>query len=189
MAFNDTLFQLGMDLTRSSTAQKEDLNDVVRLAHEDCQDSFVERESARTTTQRIIVDLFGARRVESAKSVERALKEALEFAKGRVLRSSLSRNKDTGCVSGIVTMADGLVSVEVCPASGCVAVDLESYVGMRPELVLTALTDAFDAREAVIKKQRSEADMSKLRATARHYRAQQTPRLSIAKASRARKAA
>ena len=24
MAFNDTLFQLGMDLTRSSTAQKED---------------------------------------------------------------------------------------------------------------------------------------------------------------------
>ncbi len=187
MAFNDTLFQLGMDLTRSSTAQKEDLNEVVRLAHEDCQDSFVERESARTT-QRIIVDLFGARRVESAKSVERALKQALEFAKGRVLRSSLSRDKETGCVTGNVTMADGLVSVEVCPESGCVAVDLESYVGMRPELVLTALTDAFDAREAVIKKQRSEADMSRLRAAARHYRAAAL-QLPVAKASRVRKAA
>jgi S-adenosylmethionine decarboxylase len=188
MAFNDTLFQLGMDLTRSSTAQEEDLYEVVRLAREDRKDCFAERESARDTTQRIIVDLFGARRVESVKSVERALKQALEFAKGRVLKSALSRDRDTGCVTGIVTMADGRVSVEVWPASGCVAVDLESYGGMRPELVLTALSDAFDAREAVIKRQRSQSDISKLRAMPRQYRAE-APGLVVAKAARARKAA
>jgi S-adenosylmethionine decarboxylase len=176
-----------MDLTRSSTAQKEDLHEVVRLAHEDCQDCFAERESARSTTQRIIVDLVGARHVETVKSVERALKQALEFAKGRVLRSSLSRDKQTGIVAGAVTMADGRVSVEVCPASGCVAMDLECYGGMRPELVLTALTDAFDAREAVIKRQRSRSDFSKLRSQPRRSRAQ--PGLPGAQAARARKAA
>jgi S-adenosylmethionine decarboxylase len=188
MAFNDTLFQLGMDLTRSSTAQKEDLSEAVHLVHEDRKDCFAERESARDTTQRIIVDLFGARRVDSVKSVERALKQALEFARGRVLKSSLSRDKESGCVTGIVTMADGHVSVEAWPANGCVAVDLVSVGGMRPELVLTALTDAFDAREAMIKRQRSQSDISKLRAKPRQYRAE-APGLPVAKAARARKAA
>jgi S-adenosylmethionine decarboxylase len=188
MAFNDTLFQLGMDLTRSSTAQKEDLYEVVRVAHEDCKDRFAEHEGARTTTQRIIVDLFGARRVESARFVEKALKQALELAKGRVLKSALSRDRETGCVSGTVTMADGQAYIEAWPASGCVAVDLESYGGMRPELVLTALTDAFDAREAVIKKQRSQSDISRMRAVPRQYRPVAAT-LPVAKPARARKAA
>ena len=122
MAFNDTLFQLGMDLTRSSTAQEEDLNVVVRLAHEDREDCFAERESARVTPQRIIVDLFGAQRVDSARFVERALKQALELAKGRVLKSALNRDRETGCVSGTVTMADGQAFIEAWPASGCVAI-------------------------------------------------------------------
>ena len=95
-------------------------------------------------------------------------------------------------MTGTVTMADGNVSVEVWPASGCVAVDLESYGGMRPELVLTALTDAFDAREAVIKKQRSQSDLSKLRAIAqRHVVQAARPSMMrpVAKLARAKKAA
>ena len=33
MAYDDTLFQLGMDLTRSSTAQKEDHGETAHVAH------------------------------------------------------------------------------------------------------------------------------------------------------------
>ncbi len=50
MAFNDTLFQLGMDLTRSSTAQKEESIGTAHIAHnndEDRKDFFIERDGVR----------------------------------------------------------------------------------------------------------------------------------------------
>src|SRR5262249_43943078 len=56
MAFNDTLFQLGMDLTRSSTAQEEDHRrvaahvvheDCAHVGHEDRKDFFIERDGKR----------------------------------------------------------------------------------------------------------------------------------------------
>jgi S-adenosylmethionine decarboxylase len=47
MAFYDTLFQLGMDLTRSSTAQEEDHREAAQVAHEDRKDFFVERDGVR----------------------------------------------------------------------------------------------------------------------------------------------
>ena len=47
MAFNDTLFQLGMDLTRSSTAQKEDHGQSALSAHDDRKDGFIEQGEVR----------------------------------------------------------------------------------------------------------------------------------------------
>ena len=44
MAYDDTLFQLGMDLTRSSTAQKEELNEIAPVAQDERKDFFIERD-------------------------------------------------------------------------------------------------------------------------------------------------
>ena len=46
MAYTDSLFQLGMDLTRSSTAQKEDHGQSAHVAHDDRKDYFIERDGA-----------------------------------------------------------------------------------------------------------------------------------------------
>jgi S-adenosylmethionine decarboxylase len=64
MAFNDTLFQLGMDLTRSSTAQEEDRRVAAQVAHEDRKDFFIERDGMRYACTRLWVYLFGARRLD-----------------------------------------------------------------------------------------------------------------------------
>ena len=69
MAYDDTLFQLGMDLTRSSTAQKEDFGkapgaqngEQVRGSREDRKDYFIERDGVRFAGSHLIIDLFGAK--------------------------------------------------------------------------------------------------------------------------------
>jgi S-adenosylmethionine decarboxylase len=82
MAFDDTLFQLGMDLTRSSPAQKEDHAELARVAHtEDRKDYFVEREGVRYAGTHLIVDLFGARRLDDLKHIEKTLKRCVEAAR------------------------------------------------------------------------------------------------------------
>ena len=58
MAYDDALFQLGMDLTRSSTAQKEDHGEAARLAHEDRKDFFIERDGVRFAGTHLIIDLL-----------------------------------------------------------------------------------------------------------------------------------
>ncbi len=50
MAFNDALFQLGMDLTRSSTAQKEDHGKVAQVVVAQ-NNASIERVSGRFGTE------------------------------------------------------------------------------------------------------------------------------------------
>ena len=68
MAFNDTLFQLGMDLTRSSTTQKEDLGTPSSCSVElgagnslsVSSKEFVERDGIKFAGTHLVIDLFGA---------------------------------------------------------------------------------------------------------------------------------
>jgi S-adenosylmethionine decarboxylase len=200
MAFNDALFQLGMDLTRSSPAQKEDLNEVVRgahngdahVAHQDREVCFAERESAHSGSQRVAIDLIGSKRIETAKAVEQALRQALESAKGKLRGFSLSRDKQSGRLKGIATLADGHVSFETWPAKGFTAIDLFSTGGIRPEIALTALANAFDAREAVITKRRSPSMAARLPEAlplSEPAPARKAPATRIAKIAKARRAA
>jgi S-adenosylmethionine decarboxylase len=81
MAFNDTLFQLGMDLTRSSTAQEEDRRTAAhvahqtyaQVAHDDRKDFFIERDGVRFAGTHLIVDLFGARRLDDLEHIKTTL--------------------------------------------------------------------------------------------------------------------
>ena len=72
MAFNDTLFQLGMDLTRSSTAQKEDHGEPARVIsrsvvsepaadRSEGTDGYKDRGAGGNSGSHLIIDLFGAK--------------------------------------------------------------------------------------------------------------------------------
>ncbi len=79
MAFNDTLFQLGMDLTRSSTAQKEDHSCAEFNAQvADPETSPIVEQSVSTAGTTIFIDLHGAKRLDDVKSAERATRRAVE---------------------------------------------------------------------------------------------------------------
>ena len=71
MAYTDSLFQLGMDLTRSSTAQKEDHGQTALAAHDDRKDYFIERDGVRYAGTHLLIDLFGAKRLDDLKHIKR----------------------------------------------------------------------------------------------------------------------
>src|SRR3990170_156568 len=104
MAFNDTLFQLGMDLTRSSTAQKEDhVYDVACVERPESEP----HNEPRYTGRHLFIDLHGAGRLTDAKSAERAMKSALESL-GKVVKSvHVSRVVGGTSLSGVAVLNVG----------------------------------------------------------------------------------
>ena len=160
MAFNDTLFQLGMDLTRSSTAQKEDharsaFNDDVRSP--DLSNSV--EHSAGSVGTAIFIDLIGAKRLDDVKSAERATKRAVE-SMGLKLKSLHLDRVAGGGVSGVAVLSSGHLSLKACTRTNTAAVDASGCVGVTPAAALLALAGAFEAREAVIRRKRQAVDVA-----------------------------
>jgi S-adenosylmethionine decarboxylase len=160
MAYDDALFQLGMDLTRSSTAQKEDHGQSALVARkpgfeprntEDKKDFFIEREGVRYAGNHLIIDLFGAKRISDLKHVERTLKRCVEVAGATLLHIHLHHFTPNGGVSGVAVLAESHISIHSWPEADYAALDIFMCGDARPELAVSVLRDAFNAREVVVK--------------------------------------
>ncbi|MFT5508589.1 MAG: S-adenosylmethionine decarboxylase [Hyphomicrobiaceae bacterium] len=157
MAYEDTLFQLGMDLTRSSTAQKEEFDGTTRVvrdetAHEeDRQDFFIERDGVRYAGNHLIIDLFGAKRLDEIDHVESTLKRCVEKAGASLLHIHLHHFTPNGGVSGVAVLSESHISIHSWPEADYAALDVFMCGDARPELCVEVLREAFEAREVVVK--------------------------------------
>jgi S-adenosylmethionine decarboxylase len=160
MAYLDTLFQLGMDLTRSSTAQKEDHGVTARVAHsarpvhrthEDRTDDSIERNSIRFAGQHLILDLHDADRLDDIEHVESTLRRCVEVAGATLLHVHLHQDMPSSGVSGVAVVIDGHISVQTRPAAGFAAFDVFMDGHAKPQRTVAVLREAFRASEVVIK--------------------------------------
>jgi S-adenosylmethionine decarboxylase len=181
MAYDDALFQLGMDLTRSSTAQKEDHGDNARLASEDRKDFFIERDGVRFAGTHLIIDLFGARRlddleyiertlrrcVDDLATIEKALLRAVAAAGATLLHIHLHHFTPNGGVSGVAVLAESHISIHSWPEADYAAFDVFMCGNTNPHACVEVLRRAFGASlvevqehrrgEAVERRRRSAA--------------------------------
>jgi len=198
MAFNDTLFQLGMDLTRSSTAQKEEsvnskaiamatenaiatapenaiamaslnaidvarINEVAhaacdettpeigQLAQDERKDFFIERNGTRFAGTHLIIDLFGARRLDDLKHVEKTLRACVEKAGATLLHIHLHHFTPNGGVSGVAVLAESHNSIHSWPEADYAALDVFMCGDAKPHLAVDVLREAFDVTDVVVK--------------------------------------
>jgi len=173
MAFNDTLFQLGMDLTRSSTAQKEDHGVAALEAHQDRKDFFVERDGVRFGGTHLIIDLFGARRLDDLKHIERTLKRCVDVAGATLLHIHLHHFTPNGGVSGVAVLAESHISIHSWPEADYAALDVFMCGAANPHLCIDVLREAFEAREVVAKTHLRGEELEQLKWRA--ARARKTP--------------
>ena len=180
MAFNDTLFQLGMDLTRSSTAQKEDHCDVAS----DVRDApvAVSAPGTKVSGRNLFIDLHGAHRLGDAKSAEKALKLALDKLGKQPRSIEISRLVD-GTLSGVTVLGIGILSFQANPKTGFVAVDVRGCAALDPHAAMFALADAFAAREAAIQTTRASDVVFLPAVTSAKVRTKAAPRKSQARAA------
>ena len=157
MAYDDTLFQLGMDLTRSSTAQKEDLDGTARVVHddddqqEDRKDFFIERDGVRYAGNHLIIDLFGAKHLDDIDHVKNTLEDCVDKAGASLLHIHLHHFTPNGGVSGVAVLSESHISIHSWPEADYAALDVFMCGDARPELCVDVLRQAFEAREVVVK--------------------------------------
>ncbi len=187
MAFNDTLFQLGMDLTRSSTAQEEDRRVAAPVAHDDQaqvahdrsalvarnddrKDFFVERNGKRFAGTHLIVDLFGARRLDDLKHIEATLKRCAKAAGATLLNVHLHHFTPNGGVSGVAVLAESHISIHSWPEADYAALDVFMCGDAEPEKCIEILREAFSVRDVVVKTHHRGSELSDLKwqAAAQH---------------------
>ena len=151
MAYDDTLFQLGMDLTRSSTAQKEDHGEVAHVAQDDRKDYFIERDGVRYAGTHVIIDLFGAKQLDNLKHIERTLKRCIEVAGATLLHIHLHHFTPNGGVSGVAVLAESHISIHSWPEVGYAALDVFMCGNADPHATIDVLKAAFKPDRTVVK--------------------------------------
>jgi S-adenosylmethionine decarboxylase len=175
MAFNDTLFQLGMDLTRSSTAQEEDRrvaahvaheedrHEAAQAAHEDRKDFFIERDGLRYAGTHLIVDLFGARRLDDLEHIERTLTRCVEVAGATLLHIHLHHFTPNGGVSGVAVLSESHISIHSWPEADYAALDVFMCGDAQPQKCIGILREAFSARDVVVKTHHRGEELEELK--------------------------
>ena len=187
MAYTDALFQLGMDLTRSSTAQKEDHGHSALAQTEDRKDHFIERDGVRCAGTHLIIDLFGARRLDDLRHISDTLKKCVEVAGATLLHIHLHPMTPSGGVSGVAVLAESHISIHSWPEADYAALDVFMCGETTPDLTVDVLTAAFEPERTLVKKH--------LRAHSMHERAWESvaapkaAKRSSARAQRAKRAA
>jgi len=152
MAYHDALFQLGMDLTRSSTAQKEDNGETAHVvAHQTRKDFFIERDGARYAGTHLLVDLHGASRLDDIRHIEKTLKRCVEVAGATLLHTHLHRLTPTGGVAGVAVLSESHISIHSWPGERYAALDVFMCGDANPHAIIDVLRDEFAAADVVVK--------------------------------------
>ena len=151
MAYTDSLFQLGMDLTRSSTAQKEDHGQAALGAHDDRKDYFIERDGVRFAGTHLLIDLYGAKRLDDLKHIKETLKRCVEVAGATLLHIHLHHFTPNGGVSGVAVLSESHISIHSWPEAGYAALDVFMCGDAKPHMTVDVLKTAFKADRVVVK--------------------------------------
>jgi len=163
MAHDDALFQLGMDLEiGSSTAQKEEHGSRADVALQDRKDYFVERDGVRFAGTHLLVDLFGARRLDDLAHIETTLRRCIDVAGATLLHIHLHHFTPNGGVSGVAVLSESHISIHSWPEANYAALDIFMCGDARPELAVPVLREAFDADQVVVKEHLRGKEMSTL---------------------------
>src|SRR6476660_7986803 len=160
MAYTDSLFQLGMDLTRSSTAQKEDHGQAALGAHDDRKDYFIERDGVRFAGTHLLIDLYGAKRLDDLKHIKETLKRCVEVAGATLLHIHLHHFTPNGGVSGVAVLAESHISIHSWPEAEYAALDVFMCGHADPHATVDVLKTAFKPTKTVVKEHLRAGTMS-----------------------------
>ena len=159
MAYQDSLFQLGMDLTRSSTAQKEDHGDaahVVRSVDSVAAtftdiERFSDRDGSGFAGSHLLIDLFGACRLDDAGHIEQTLGRCVDVAGANLLHVHVNLSAPGGGISAFAVLDRGHISIHSHPDTGCAALDVFLRGDAKPGRCVDVLEKAFSAAKVVVR--------------------------------------
>ncbi|MEQ9606240.1 MAG: adenosylmethionine decarboxylase [Kiloniellaceae bacterium] len=146
MARARALFQLGIDLDENPSASKTEEH--ITAAHpiledEERKDFFIEQDGERFAGTHLIVDLWGAERIDDLAYVEDTLRECVDAAEATLLHIHLHHFTPNDGISGVAVLAESHISIHSWPESGYAALDIFMCGGAKPHRAVAVLRDRF----------------------------------------------
>lgn len=106
-------------------------------------DHFISRDGIEYAGTHLILDLWGASRLDDLDLMERALRESVEIAGATLLHVHLHHFTPNGGISGVAVLAESHISVHTWPEREFAAFDVFMCGDARPERVIGVLRDRF----------------------------------------------
>ena len=154
MKVEDALFQLGMGLTDgSSTAQTEAGFGIAIPDSEsdERKDYFVEREGVRFAGVHLLIDLWGAARLDDIAFIRETFEAAIEAAGATLLHIHLHHFTPNDGVSGVAVLAESHISIHTWPENGYAALDVFMCGRADPRKAVPVLERAFRPERIAVK--------------------------------------
>ena len=150
----DGLFQLGMGLDQPQTSQTEALHTPTSVAETDRLDFFIERDGVRCAGAHLIIDLYGASKLDDIAHIEAALRDCVDEAGATLLHIHLHPFEPNGGVSGVAVLAESHISIHSWPERDYAALDVFMCGDAKPERCVDVLERAFRPSRTEVKELR-----------------------------------
>ena len=143
---------IGTKAARSaaSPARKEELAMPVAAAIEERDDHFVVRNGVRCAGAHLIIDLYGADRLDDIDHIEAALRRAVNAASATLLHIHLHHFEPNGGVSGVAVLAESHISIHTWPENGYAALDVFMCGKANPDACIPVLREAFAPKNIAV---------------------------------------
>lgn len=114
------------------------------------QDHFIVRDGKEYAGTHLIIDLWGAQRLDDLELMENTLREAVEKAGATLLHIHLHHFTPNGGISGVAVLAESHISVHSWPERDFAAFDVFMCGDAEPEKAIAVLEAAFTPTRVVL---------------------------------------
>lgn len=111
---------------------------------------ITERAGVRCAGAHMIIDLYGASRLDEIALIEQTLRRCVDAAGATLLHIHLHRFEPNGGVSGVAVLAESHISIHSWPERRYAALDIFMCGKARPERCIEVLLETFTPRRAEI---------------------------------------
>jgi len=141
----DALFQLGMGSVSLNAAQTEENIHPHATPTGACEqaDHFIERDGIVCAGAHLIIDLYGADRLDDIDHIRRTLRTCVEVSGATLLHLHLHPFEPNGGISGVAVLAESHISIHSWPERHYAALDIFMCGDAEPERCVEVLRTAF----------------------------------------------
>ncbi|HIP93936.1 MAG TPA: adenosylmethionine decarboxylase [Leucothrix sp.] len=115
-------------------------------------DLFTEKDGLCFAGTHIIVDCWGASRLNDLNHIEQALQDAVDIAGATLLHIHLHHFTPNGGVSGVAVLAESHISIHTWPERNYAALDIFMCGDTQPEKAIAIFKEAFQTSNIMISK-------------------------------------
>lgn len=113
-------------------------------------DHFIVKEGIRCAGAHLIIDLYGAKKLDDIGHIEAALRQCVEASGATLLHIHLHHFEPNGGVSGVAVLAESHISIHSWPENGFAALDVFMCGKAKPEACVPVLRKAFKPKQVAI---------------------------------------